>query len=114
MPRTRRCVLAALAATLAFTASTNGADANGALMLVARPELQDAIYGSSILIAAPLRDGSYVGFIINKPTRLTLGQLFPEDAPSRKAPGPVGGELLITRRLVSQTGRDNGVSNRRN
>lgn len=85
----RAVFLTAFAALLSFTTPTQGADADNALILVARPELRDAIYGSTILVARPLRDGSYLGFIINKPTPLTLGQLFPKHSPSLKVPGPV-------------------------
>lgn len=58
-------------------------------ILVAKPELQDALYGSTILIARDMPDGSTMGFILNKPTRLTLGQLFPDHMPSLKVPDPV-------------------------
>ncbi len=43
-------------------------------ILVAKPELKDALYGSTILIARDMPDGSTMGFILNKPTRLTLGE----------------------------------------
>jgi len=59
-------------------------------ILVARPELgQDAMYGSTIVVTKPMPDGSSLGFIINKPTPVTLGQLFPKHAPSLKVPGPI-------------------------
>ena len=58
-------------------------------ILVAKPELKDALYGSTILIARDMPDGSTMGFILNKPTRLTLGELFPDHMPSLKVPDPV-------------------------
>ena len=46
-------------------------------------------------------DGSSVGFILNKPTPITLGQLFPEHEPSLKVAesvflgGPVGTNMIV-------------------
>jgi putative AlgH/UPF0301 family transcriptional regulator len=50
-----------------------------------------------VLIAVPLRDGSHIGFILNRPTPVTPGTLFPEHAPSRKIVAPVyfGGPVLV-------------------
>lgn len=65
---------------LAWTAPALAADAGAGEMkfLVARPELQDAVYGAAILVARSLPNGSAVGFILNKPTPVTVGELFPE------------------------------------
>lgn len=65
------------------------------LILVAKPGLRDAFFGSSILIAKPIGDGRHVGFVINRPTALTLGKLFPEHGPSQKIADPIylGGPL---------------------
>lgn len=97
-----RCVsiLLALLALLPVSTSVR-ADADASRILVARPELQDQLYGASILIAKPMPDGSSLGFILNKPTPLTLGQLFPEHQPSVKVAdpvflgGPVGTEVVF-------------------
>jgi putative transcriptional regulator len=59
------------------------------LILVAKPELHDPIYGSTVLIVAPLGGDQHAGFIVNRPTRLTLGKVFPQDGPSQKIPDPV-------------------------
>jgi putative transcriptional regulator len=59
------------------------------VILVAKPELRDRFFGASILIAKPVANGGHVGFVINHPTAMTLGELFPEHAPSRKVPDPV-------------------------
>lgn len=73
--------------------SLGAAAANAAeesVMLVARPELQgDPVYSSTILIAKPLPDGRALGFIVNRPTTVKLGELFPQDAPSQKVVEPV-------------------------
>lgn len=77
------------------------ADEDQSRILVARPELQDQLYGATILITKPMPDGSSLGFILNKPTPLTLGQLFPEHMPSLKVTdpiflgGPVGTEVVF-------------------
>jgi hypothetical protein len=52
--------------------------------LVATERLAGSGYGETVLIAAPLRNGASIGFIINRPTGVKLGALFLEHAPSRK------------------------------
>ncbi len=60
------------------------------VILVAKPALNaDQLYGSTILIVKPVGDDQHLGFIINKPTPLTLGRLFPEHEPSQKVTDPV-------------------------
>lgn len=69
------------------------------VILVAKPALNaDQFYGSTILIVKPMGDDQHVGFIINKPTPLTLGKLFPDDEPSQKVKDPVylGGPVSTT------------------
>jgi putative transcriptional regulator len=65
------------------------ADLGRPLILVAKPELRDQLYGASVLVVAPLGGGQHVGFIVNRPTEVTLGKLFPEHAPSHKVVDPV-------------------------
>ena len=107
----RRCmeVIVFLVAAMAWNAPSGAADAPPAtgtqaqetMLLVARPALQHALYGASIVVARAMPDGSSVGFIINKPTKITLGQVFPEHQPSLKVPdpvflgGPVGTDLIF-------------------
>ena len=59
------------------------------VVLVAKPEFQDALYGSAILLAKPMPDGSSVGFILNKPTKFKLSEVFPQHGPSLKVADPV-------------------------
>ena len=69
------------------------------VILVAKPALNaDQFYGSTILIVKPMGEDQHVGFIINKPTPLTLGRLFPDDEPSQKVKEPVflGGPVSTT------------------
>jgi putative transcriptional regulator len=59
------------------------------LVLVARPELQGLVYGRTVLVVAPFGIDQHLGFIINRPTRFTLGKIFPQHAPSQKVLDPV-------------------------
>jgi len=77
------------------------ADLTQTVLLVAKRNLRDRLYGSSILIAKPIGDERHVGFIMNKPTNMTLGKLFPKHAPSQKVidpvylGGPMGPEVIF-------------------
>lgn len=65
------------------------ADLSQTVLLVAKRTLRDRIYSSSILLARPLGEERHVGFIVNKPTNMTLGKLFPQHVPSQKIADPV-------------------------
>jgi putative transcriptional regulator len=60
-----------------------------AVILVAHPAFRDLEYRQSVLVAAPAPNGGHVGVIINRPTRRSLGSLFPEHEPSKKVVDPV-------------------------
>ena len=79
---------AALAMAL-LTPLAWSADLTDTVILVAKRTLHDRIYGSSVLLARPLGEERHVGFIVNKPTNLTLGKLFPKHIPSQKVVDPV-------------------------
>jgi putative transcriptional regulator len=64
-------------------------DATDTMILVAKRQLRDQLYGSTILLVKPLGEDRHVGFIINKPTQMTLGKLFPNHGPSQKVVDPV-------------------------
>jgi putative transcriptional regulator len=83
--------LRALAAiVLLFTlGQARAADAGSPLMLTASPQLAHAVYGGTVVVAAPIGDGRHIGFIVNRPTKMRLGQLFPEHQPSQKVIDPV-------------------------
>src|SRR4029453_7416212 len=70
-------------------------DLSKSMILVARPELADQLYGSTILVVTPMGGEQHAGFIVNRPTNMTLGQVFPQDGPSQKVVDPVyvGGPL---------------------
>ena len=65
------------------------ADLDRPLILVAKPDLRDQLFGAAVLIVAPLGAGQHVGFIVNRPTNATLGKLFPEHAASQEIVDPV-------------------------
>lgn len=50
---------------------------------------RDLDYRQTVLIAAPAPNGGHVGVILNRPTRRTLGSLFPEHEPSKQVVDPV-------------------------
>ena len=60
-----------------------------AVILVAHPAFRDLEYRQTVLIAAPAPNGGHVGVILNRPTRRSLGSLFPEHEPSKKVADPV-------------------------
>jgi putative transcriptional regulator len=76
-------------ALLGLLAPAHAMDLSKPVVLVAKPELRDRFYGATILVATPLGDGQHVGFIINRPTTVTLGMIFPEHGPSQKIKEPV-------------------------
>jgi putative transcriptional regulator len=89
-------IVMALSASLAWSA-----DISETVLLVAKRTLRDRVYGSSVLLARPLGEERHVGFIVNKPTNMTLGKLFPQHIPSQKVVdpvylgGPTGAEVIF-------------------
>ena len=88
-----RTLLFAVLAAAATAAQA--ADLSKSMILVAKPEFVDQLYGSTILVVTPVGGDQHAGFIVNRPTNMTLGQLFPQDGPSQKVVDPVylGGPL---------------------
>ncbi|HEX5091586.1 MAG TPA: YqgE/AlgH family protein [Burkholderiales bacterium] len=74
---------------LVAAASLAGAQEDAAVLLVAHPMFRDLDYRQTVLIAAPAPNGGHVGVILNRPTRRSLGSLFPEHEPSKKVIDPV-------------------------
>lgn len=97
-------VVSALCAPLAWSA-----DISDTVLLVAKRALHDRVYGSSVLLARPIGEERHVGFIVNKPTNLTLGKLFPKHIPSQKVVdpvylgGPTGPEIIFAMVKASQS-----------
>ena len=86
-------ILAALRiATVVLLALVPGfaqAQQDDAMILVAHPAFRDVEYRQTVLIAAPAPNGGHVGVILNRPTRRSLGSLFPEHEPSKRVQDPV-------------------------
>jgi putative transcriptional regulator len=74
---------------LGLSGLVNAADVAEPIILVAKPELRDKVYGSSILVVRPLGGDEHVGFIVNRPSTTSLGTVFPEHGPSQKVIDPV-------------------------
>jgi putative AlgH/UPF0301 family transcriptional regulator len=88
--RMTRVLIALFAAALCWPGSAPGTDFSaGAVILVAKRQLQDKFYGHTILLARPLAEERHVGVILNKPTSTSLSKLFPNHPPSRKVVDPV-------------------------
>lgn len=85
MPAALRCLL--LCAALCAAAPVMAQD--DAVILVAHPAFRDLEYRQTVVLAAPVPRGGHVGVILNRPTRRSLGSLFPEHAPSKKVVDPV-------------------------
>jgi putative transcriptional regulator len=83
-----KSVLALLALTFSF-AATAADISTEPVVLVAKRQLQDRFYGATILVTRPIGNDQHIGFIVNRPTKITLGQLFPQHGPSQKVPDPV-------------------------
>jgi putative transcriptional regulator len=80
-------LLAFLLVVLSGAAAAQSQD--DAIVLVAHPAFRDLEYRQTVLIAAPAPSGGHVGVILNRPTKRSLGSLFPEHEPSKKVVDPV-------------------------
>jgi putative transcriptional regulator len=84
---TRLLLATALAALVALATPSHAQ--SDTVILVAKRQLNDPFYKATVLIARPMGNDQHVGVIINRPTRMTLGQLFPDHKPSQKVADPV-------------------------
>jgi len=48
------------------------------LILAAKPEFLDPTYGQTVLIVRSIGNDQHVGFIVNRPSTITLGRILPE------------------------------------
>jgi putative transcriptional regulator len=103
-----------LAVMLGCSALSHAADLSRPLILVAKPELRDKLYGASILVVRSLGDDAHVGFMVNRPTEVSLGELFPGHDHSQKivdpvyAGGPIAAEAVFA--LVQRAETPGGKS----
>jgi len=91
MPSMKLVFFRALAASFAvFVVTSADADAPvEPMLLVAKRSFEDPVYGSTIVLARPVDGGGHVGFIVNKPTKMSLAELFPEHEASKKVADPL-------------------------
>src|SRR5687768_7107071 len=82
-------ILFALVALFIAAAPAAAQGQDEAVILIAHPAFRDLEYRQTVLIAAPAPNGGHVGVILNRPTRRSLGSLFPEHEPSKKVLDPV-------------------------
>src|SRR5207245_1349139 len=108
--------LRALAASSAvfFLASATAAAPEETVLLVAKRQFEDPIYGSTIVLAKPVQGGGHVGFIVNRPTKMSLAELFPEHEASKKVADPLflGGTVdmnLVFALVETQGNRKDGA-----
>jgi len=95
--RLHACLLLAVAAFAGTPPARAVEPADEPVILVAKPALRDRLYGATILIARPLGNGQHIGFIVNRPTPVKLGTLFPNHGPSQKVVEPIylGGPVNV-------------------
>ena len=84
-----KAALRLAAVSLLLWAGAAVAQQEEALLLIAHPAFRDLEYRQAVLIAAPAPSGGHVGVILNRPTKRSLGSLFPEHEPSKKVVEPV-------------------------
>ncbi len=89
MPYMKLLFLRALAASSAVFMLAAAAAPGEPMLLVAKRGFEDPVYGSTIVLARPVGGGGHVGFIVNKPTKLNLSELFPEHEASKKVADPL-------------------------
>ncbi|HWA38581.1 MAG TPA: YqgE/AlgH family protein [Burkholderiales bacterium] len=87
--QTRLLMAVALAALVAWATPSHAASPLETIVLVAKRHLTDPFYRASVLIVRPMGGDQHVGVMLNRPTKVTLGQLFPEHKPSQKVGDPV-------------------------
>lgn len=82
---------------------------SGTVLLVAKPELRDPLYGRTIVIARPIGQGRHLGVILNKPTKVSLAQAFPGHVPSKSVRDPLylGGPANANAVFALVASRDN-------
>jgi len=77
------------AAALAAWKPAHPADPSQTVLLVAKRQLQDPLYRSTVILVRPMGADQHIGVILNRPTKVKLGELFPEHKPSQSVRDPV-------------------------
>lgn len=91
-------------ALFGWSALLPAADLSKPVILVAKPELREGLYRSSILVVKPLGADQHLGFIVNRPTEVVVGK---SSAQHVYLGGPVGSEIIfaLVKRAESPGGK---------
>ena len=71
------------------TASAQDAKPHDAFLLVATAALNNSSYRRTVILSVPIDGDRHFGIIINRPSKRTLAELFPEHEPSKQVTEPV-------------------------
>ncbi len=95
MTRLLRCVIAAGLLAAAGAGAQQHEPPNGVL-LVAKPGLSDPNFRRTVVLVTQTPDASTVGVILNRPTRLKLGQFLSDEFSARNYRDPIffGGPVM--------------------
>ena len=76
--------------------AARAADLSRPALLVASERWAGTPFERAVIVVTPLPNGAHVGFVVNHPTQVTLGNLFPEQVAASHVVGPVyaGGPVL--------------------
>ena len=90
-------LLAALLGAAPPLPAQSGDSANG-VFLVASPALADPNFRHSVLLVTQMADGGSIGFIVNRPGRLSLAQILPHNEVLKRFTEPLylGGPVEAT------------------
>ena len=83
-----RAIAAALLCCWMLPAAAGG-DLDEPRVLVAAPGAGVRAVGRIVVVVAPAGEGQHLGFVINRPSDVTLAKVFPDHAPSQKVVDPV-------------------------
>lgn len=91
-----RCLIVAAGLAAGPPAAAQQRDPPNGVFLVAKPGLLDPNFRQTVVLVTQAPDFSTVGVILNRPTRLTLQQILPEEFPSSGYRDPVffGGPVM--------------------
>lgn len=81
--------IALVSIALSWSAALRAQDLDATFMLVAQRQFQHQFYGHTILVAKPIGDDRHVGFILNRPTPVTLGAIYPDKPLAQKMVDPI-------------------------
>src|ERR1700694_3181329 len=80
---------ALLALFAGLTGAARAVDRPQAVIVVASERRAGSPFEQTVILAAPLPQGGHVGFVVNRPTRVKLETLFPEQASTHNVVDPV-------------------------